>query len=64
MECSLYDLECIMELEEENPDAFAKALTDFGLVDAEELNDKVSKVMDIVCEYNSFNKLKLGCDFD
>lgn len=44
MECSLYDLECILELEEENPDAFTKTLADFGLIDAEELNDKISKL--------------------
>lgn len=49
MECCLYDLECIQELEEENPDAFTKALADFGLTDAEELDDKISKVVGYIC---------------
>lgn len=44
LEYKFYDLECILELEDENPDAMAKAMSDAGYAEIEDINKKMNKL--------------------
>ncbi|XP_039250320.2 actin-related protein 5-like [Styela clava] len=44
LEYRYYDLECILELEDENPDAMSKAMSDAGYAEVEDINKKMHKL--------------------